>query len=101
MVATTTARTIDPITVEVIENGLAALIREMDATIVRTAMSTVIREVFDFGVSVLDADGRLVHGLWMSAELIRQTFALDDIHDGDVFIFNDPYLSGGEMTHLG
>src|SRR5204862_31110 len=36
-----------------------------------------------------------------SAELIRQTFPLDEIHEGDVFIFNDPYLSGGEMTHLG
>ncbi|HLJ61811.1 MAG TPA: hydantoinase B/oxoprolinase family protein [bacterium] len=92
---------VDPITLEVVDNALYSMEKEMEATIVRTAMSIVIRDIYDFGISTLDAGGRLVHGLPMSGTLIREVFPLDEIHEGDVFVFNDPYLSRGEMTHLG
>jgi N-methylhydantoinase B len=92
---------VDPITLEVVDNALYSMEKEMEATIVRTAMSIVIRDIYDFGIATLDAEGRLVHGLPMSGRLIRETFPLDEIHEGDVFVFNDPYLSRGEMTHLG
>ncbi len=92
---------VDPITLEVVDNALYSMEKEMEATIVRTAMSIVIRDIYDFGIATLGADGRLVHGLPMSGTLIREAFPLDEIHEGDVFVFNDPYLSRGEMTHLG
>src|SRR5918992_546833 len=92
---------VDPITLELVDNALYSTEKEMEATIVRTAVSVVIREVCDFGIATLDAQGRLVHGLPMSGALILESFPLDEIHEGDVFVFNDPYLSKGEMTHLG
>ena len=93
--------TVDAVTAEVVDNALYSMEKEMEATIVRTAMSIVIRDIYDFGIATLDAEGRLVHGLPLSGTLIRETFPLDDISEGDVFVFNDPYLSRGEMTHLG
>lgn len=93
--------TVDPITLELVDNALYSLEKEMEAIILRTAVSIVIREVYDFGIATLDAKGRLVHGLPMSARLILETFPHEKIYEGDVFIFNDPYLSRGEMTHLG
>jgi len=92
---------VDPVTLEVVDNALYSMEKEMEATIVRAAMSIVIRDIYDFGIATLDAEGRLVHGLPMSGTLIRETFPLGEIHEGDVFVFNDPYLSRGEMTHLG
>jgi N-methylhydantoinase B len=92
---------VDPITIELVDNALYSTEKEMEATIIRTAVSVVIREVYDFGIATLDARGRLVHGLSMGGTVILDTFNLDEIHEGDVFIFSDPYLSKGEMTHLG
>lgn len=92
---------LDPITIELVDNALYSTEKEMEATIIRTAVSVVIREVYDFGIATLDARGRLVHGLSMGGGVILDTFPPDEIHEGDVFIFNDPYLSKGEMTHLG
>ena len=52
----------DPITLEVIRNRLQAIAREMSATIVRTAVSTVISEARDFSCTVFDGGGDLVCG---------------------------------------
>jgi N-methylhydantoinase B len=92
---------VDPVTLELVDNALYSTEQEMEATIVRTAVSVVIREIYDFGIATLDAQGRLVHGLPMSGELILESFPPEAIHENDVFVFNDPYLSRGEMTHLG
>lgn len=92
---------VDPITIELVDNALYSTEKEMEATIIRTAVSVVIREVYDFGIATLDAQGRLVHGLSMGGSVILDTFSHDEIDEGDVFIFNDPYISKGEMTHLG
>lgn len=88
-----TVTAVDPITVELVDNALYSTEKEMEATIIRTAVSVVIREVYDFGIATLDAQGRLVHGLSMGGSVILERFALDEIDEGDVFVFNDPYLS--------
>ena len=50
---------LDPVTVEVIRNGLAAAAREMNRTLVRTAFNPLLYEVQDFGLGIVSADGRL------------------------------------------
>ena len=40
----------DPITVEIIQSSLTAITDEMFATMRKTAMSSIIYEVLDFGV---------------------------------------------------
>ena len=52
----------DPITVQVIANGIKALIYEMDAAIERTSMSVIIREQHDFGMSLIDDRGWVIAG---------------------------------------
>jgi N-methylhydantoinase B len=92
---------IDPITIEVIANGLKALIYEMDAAIERTAMSIIIREQHDFGMSLVDHRGWVVTGTAFAGQTLAEYAATHPVEPGDVIMFNDPYLSHGEISHLG
>jgi N-methylhydantoinase B len=97
----------DPVTTEVIRNGLAAAALEMNRTLVRTAYNPLIYEVQDFGLGIVSADGRL----WAEApgiagfltaipDTVRSGLAMhgpDGFHEGDVLIVNDPFLTG---THI-
>ena len=56
----TQTQRIDPITVEVINNALAAIAEEITINLARTAHSTIVYEVQDFCTGLLDAQGRLV-----------------------------------------
>ena len=98
---------LDPITVEVITERLIAIVREMRATMVRTAYSMTIYEMKDFSCALFDGAGRLVaqsrldlpvHVVPMpwSVQAILEDFARD-IHPGDLFLTNDVYRGG---THL-
>ena len=50
----------DPMTFEVVKNGLSYLADEMAITVVRTAHSQVVRESMDFSTGLCDARGRLI-----------------------------------------
>ena len=51
---------LDPITLEVICEGLIAIVREMRATIIRPSFSSVIYESDDFSVAVFGPGGEMV-----------------------------------------
>lgn len=97
----------DPIRLELLKNAFAAIADEMAATVVRTARSYVIKEAMDFSTGLIDAQGNLIaQGLCLpmhmgsfppTIETVLARFA-GDMHDGDVYITNDPYTGGG--THL-
>lgn len=97
---------LDPITVEVITERLIAIVREMRATMVRTAYSMTIYEMKDFSCGLFDAQRRLVaqsedlpaHVVPMpwSVRAILDDFE-GDVQPGDIFLMNDPYRGG---THL-
>jgi N-methylhydantoinase B len=53
---------IDPITLDIIENALKNARFEMDAVLLRTAMSPVIREQHDEFPMITDPQGRMVVG---------------------------------------
>jgi N-methylhydantoinase B len=99
---------LDPITLEILWNGLRSVTDECFLTIQRSAFSTNIKERHDHSVAILDASGRLVaqaehalpiHLASMSGlvEIVQRRFG-GDIHPGDIFIGNDPHVAGG--THL-
>ena len=99
----------DPFTIEIIQNSLHAICDEMFAATRKTAMSSIIYEVQDLGVGVMDADGNLttqgaglpifIGMLDASARQVLKKFGpSDEIFPGDVYITNDPY-SGG-VSHL-
>lgn len=91
----------DPITTEVIASALKSIVYEMDAAIERTAMSIIIREQHDFGMSLVDRRGWAVAGTTFAGQTLAAYAASNPVEPGDVVMFNDPYLSRGEISHLG
>ncbi len=96
----------DPITLEVITEGLISVVREMRATVFRTARSVAIHEARDFSCGLFDAQGQVVaqsedigsHVVplpWSVAASLERLGA--DLAPGDVIVTNDSYLGG---THL-
>ncbi|MEO1658802.1 MAG: hydantoinase B/oxoprolinase family protein [Pseudomonadota bacterium] len=98
----------DPITVEVIQNSLSSITDEMFATMRRTAMSSIIYEVLDFGVALFDAKGELASSgsgipgfigmLQPGVAAVRDKFPASEILDGDIFMLNIPHRGG--VSHL-
>ena len=92
---------------ELIRESLVAVVNEMRANVIRSSYSSIIYEGHDFSCALVTADGRLIaqgeadnpiHIFavpYSPAEVVK-TFA-DDIHEGDIFLHNDPYTGG---THL-
>ena len=97
---------LDPITLEVVCEGLIAIVREMRATIIRSSISSVIYELDDFSCALFGSGGEMVAQSWdhpghvlplpWGVRCMFEDFA-DDLHPGDVVLLNDPYRGG---THL-
>lgn len=100
--------TADPATVEVIRHYLVSAATEMERTLVRTAYSTIIYEINDFGLSIFDKDLNLLADstglpLFLGANeyAVRQTFEkgeFDPLEPGDVIFMNVPYWSGAHTN---
>ena len=103
-----TSKTLDPIRLEIIANGLRSIADECFVALMRSSYSTNIKERKDHSIAIVDKLGRLV----VQAELtlpihiasmgglmkcVLEKFG-DDIHEGDIFVANDPHTAGG--THL-
>ena len=102
---TKTASNVDPITMEVVQNALGAIADEMALVIMRTAYSTIVRDSMDYSTGICDREGRIVaHGMTMALHLGSFPDAMqalirdygDDMHPGDMFVWNDPYAGGGQ-----
>ncbi len=100
------AEVVDPITLEVVCEGLIAIVREMRAAVNRASYSPVIWELDDFSCALIDPQAQMVaqyedhpgHVLPMpwSVRCAMEDFA-GDIRPGDVILLNGPYRGG---THL-
>ena len=99
-------KTIDPITLEIITEGLISVVREMRATVFRTARSVAIYEARDFSCGLFDATGQVVaqsedigsHVVplpWSVEQSLKELG--DSLEPGDAILMNDPYRGG---THL-
>ena len=99
---------LDPITTEIIQSSLQAACDEMFVAMRKTAMSSIIYEVLDFGTAVTDTDGNIAaSGAGIpafiamcdkAAQAVIKKFNSPEIKEGDVFATNDPYNGG--VTHL-
>ncbi len=90
---------VDLVTVELIERALRGLRDEMDAVVLRSAMSPIIREQHDEFPLVTNVDGLMLVGQFGSyVPLLLETFD-DTIDEGDVLLQSDPYLCDGAIQH--
>jgi N-methylhydantoinase B len=103
-----TASASDPATTEVIRHYLVSAATEMERTLVRTAYSTIIYEINDFGLSIFDRDLNLLADatglpLFLGANefALRQTLKngkFSPLEPGDVVYMNVPYWSGAHTN---
>ena len=98
---------IDNVTFSVMLRRLQSISREMAQALERSAVSSIIALCHDFSCVIYDAKGRQlsvhdpipvhVTAMELQIEAIEETFGAD-VHDGDVFLANDPYRGN---THVG
>jgi N-methylhydantoinase B len=97
--------TLDPITFEVVKNALSSTADEMALIIMRSAYSPVVRDSMDYSTALCDRHGQVVaQGLTLAVQLgsfpdcmrILVKDHASTARPGDVFLFNDPYGSGGQ-----
>ena len=91
--------TVDPVTLDIIENALRNARVEMDATLFRTALSPGIREQGDAFPLIAERNGKMVVGQFGSFidGFIRNYDG--EIEEGDVVLLNDPYSVEGAISH--
>lgn len=98
---------VDPVTLAVIQNSLQQVCNEMDLAFERSAFSPVISEARDRSDGIYHRDdGALIAQGELGLPIFVGTMQdstravverAKDLHPGDVYIVNDPYLGG---THL-
>ncbi len=100
----------DPITMQVIRYAMEQVADEMGYTLVRTARSTIIKEIKDISCAVFDHRGNtvaqahhapmLLTGFELGMRALRERYTDEELDDGDVIVFNDPYAGGQHVMDL-
>jgi N-methylhydantoinase B len=90
---------VDPVTLDLIENGLRNARYEMDEVLFRTALSPGIREQHDEFPLIADPSGKMVVGQFgLSIPDFLDGFD-GEIGEGDVLLTSDPYACGAAISH--
>jgi N-methylhydantoinase B len=101
---------LDPVTVEIVRNGVIAVTGEMKTNLMRTAYNMIIYEALDFTVGLFTPQGETVSigiGLPMFIRGMAETvkakirhFGLDNMRPGDIYVTNDSYITGSHLNHV-
>ena len=110
MTATRPATGLDPITAQVVRDSFEFISEEMSRVVERSAVHPLFQEVHDYSTGVFFFDGSEVSLIARATAMPVHIFASvesvkaiveafgDDIHDGDVFLLNDPYYGGSHQA---
>lgn len=101
----------DPITLEILWKRLISIVDEADASVIRTAFSSLLRDAHDYTCMFTDSRGQeLVQGtlctpgmagaMALGMKKIVRSIPLEDYKEGDVFIINDPWLLAGHLNDV-
>jgi len=104
-------RKFDPITLEILWRRLISIVDEADASVARTAFSSLLRDAHDYTCMFTDRHGReLAQGTFctpgqagamsLGVKKIIHHFPLEDYKPGDVVIVNDPWLLAGHLNDI-
>jgi N-methylhydantoinase B len=103
------AQTSDPATFEIIKNSLYKIAEEMRVVLAKTAYSPLLKSAGDYSCGVFDAGGEMVAQgpdlpihLGSMPDAVHAVVAAftGDVHEGDVFIHNDPYFGGSHLPDM-
>ncbi len=101
----------DPITLEILWRRLVSIVDEADASVARTAFSSLLRDAHDYTCMFTDSRGQeLVQGTFctpgqagamaLGVKKLINSVPLNDYRPGDVFIVNDPWLLAGHLNDV-
>ena len=101
----------DPITLEILWRRLISIVDEADASVARTAFSSLLRDAHDYTCMFTDSRGQeLVQGTFctpgqagamaLGLKSTINSIPLEDYRPGDVFIVNDPWLLAGHLNDV-
>ena len=101
----------DPITLEILWRRLVSIVDEADASVARTAFSSLLRDAHDYTCMFTDSRGQeLVQGTFctpgqagamaLGVKKIVTSIPIKDYKEGDVFIVNDPWLLAGHLNDV-
>ena len=100
---------VDPVTLEIVRNGLKAVAQRITRRMIRSANSFIVKEMEDCSASILDVNGQLLAeeagppiqlntvGICLKT-VLEHYFPPDAWAPGDVVITNDPYAGGESMA---
>lgn len=101
---------VDPVVTEVIRNAFMAAAEDMRAALWRSAFSPVIYEMKDCSVALFDAEAQLLAqapglpfflgALSDIVQIVIDYVGRENFHAGDVYILNDPYLTGSHLNDV-
>src|SRR5256712_11901212 len=103
------AQTTDPATFEIVKNSLYKIAEEMRGVLAKTAYPPLLKSAGDYSCGVFDARGEMVAQgpdlpihLGSMPDAVRAIVAAfaADVHEGDVFIHNDPYFGGSHLPDV-
>src|SRR5439155_2347003 len=108
---TQTPAPFDLVTLQVLWSRLIAVVDEAAATLVRTWLSPVVRESYDFSVVLTDADGNslsqsqasipsFIGCLPRTVKHFMREFPPETLRPGDVLITNNPWLATGHLPDV-
>jgi N-methylhydantoinase B len=99
----------DPATFEIIKNSFYKIAEEMRVVLAKTAYSPLLKSAGDYSCGLFDARGEMVAQgpdlpihLGSMPDAVRAVVAAfaSDVHEGDVFIHNDPYFGGSHLPDV-
>ena len=103
--------TLDPITLEVVRNGLISTVKEMTDNLVRTAYSPIAAEIKDFSVGLHDLRGdsimqaphaapAFIADLDVAIRKGIELYGLDGFEPGDIVLCNDAATNGQHLNNM-
>ena len=106
-----TAKRFDPVTLEILWRRLISIVDEADATVARTAFSSLLRDAHDYTCMFTDRQGReLAQGSFatpgqsgamaLGIKKLVRGFPAGSFQPGDVFITNDPWALAGHLNDV-
>ena len=102
-------RAVDPAIFEIVKNTLYKIAEEMRVVLAKTAYSPLLKSAGDYSCGVFDAQGEMVAQgpdlpihLGSMPDAVRAVVVAfaGDVHEGDVFIHNDPYFGGSHLPDV-
>jgi len=100
----------DPVTTEIVRNGLIAATEEMKTNLMRTAYNMIIYEALDFTVGLFDAEGNtisiglglpmFIRGMSDTVKTKLEHYGVENLDPGDILLTNDAYITGSHLNHM-